>query len=147
MFTFDSTGIDPDVRGGGSKQLPKRWFDLEVIEFVSKDGKEYPLYGKTKNGDPKVDCLVKVINDPEFSDERIFHTVSFLPKDNKGAGMAIHFLKTIGQPWEGKFSVVPKNWVGRQFKGYIVQDEYLGKTKNKIGEIKPISDVKEDIPF
>jgi hypothetical protein len=147
MFGFDSTGINPDERGGG-KLLPKRWFDLEIIEHVSKDGKTYPMEGYTNEAKyPKVDILVKVINDPEYNDERIFHTVTFMPKDKKGAGMAIHFLKSIGQPWEGKFQVASNNWVGCQFKGYVITDEYKGKTKNKIGEIKPMEEVKESIPF
>ena len=145
MFTFDSTGIDPDAKGT-SKVLPKRWFDFEIVEFTARDGKTYPLEGYTKNKDPMVNILCEVVNDPEFNKERVFHTVTFLPKDKPGAGMAIHFLKSIGQPWEGNFQVISDNWIGCRFKGYVVQDEYKGRIKNKIGEVKAVES-KSDIPF
>lgn len=149
-FGFNSTGINPDERGA-NVVLPKRWYEFEIVPFISKDGKMYPVEGYTKeNKYPKVDMLVEIVNDAEFDGERIFHTVTFMPKDKKGAGMAIHFLKTIGQPWEGEFQVDSKNWINKRFMGYVVQDEYNGKTRNKIGEIKPLGEMAKkeaDIPF
>ena len=38
---------------------------------------------------------------------------------------------------EGRIKPDPMAWVGERFSGYIIQDEYKGRTKNKIGEIKP----------
>jgi len=152
-FKFNATGIDPDSKGT-NKVLPKRWYDLQVVEFVSKAGDTYPKDGKTQNGDPMVNILCEVINDDEFNGERVFHTVTFLPakrsdgKPTPGAGMSVHFLKSIGQPWEGESDVDSSKWVGAQFKGYVISEEYKGKTKNKIGEIKSM-EVKssDDIPF
>lgn len=135
-FNFDATGIDPDAKGT-SRLLPKRWFDFEIASFISKAGDEYPKDGKTKNGDPMVNILCEVINDDEFKGERVFHTVTFLKGGTPGAGMSVHFLKSIGQPWEGNFDVDSSDWVGAKFKGYVITDEYKGKTKNKLGEIKP----------
>jgi len=150
-FPFDGTGIDPDTRGVG-KVLPKKWFKFEIVEFVSKAGETYPKDGFTKESNyPKVDILAEVRDDPEFEGERVFHSVTFMPKDKPGAGMAIHFLKTIGQPWEKKFQVSSENWVGQEFLGYVVTDEYKGKTKNKISEIKAVGEVvtkvEDGIPF
>ena len=54
--------------------------------------------------------------------------------------MSIHFLKTIGQLWEGKISPDSRQWVGAEFCGYVIQDEYKGKIKNKLGEIRPIGE-------
>lgn len=153
MFDFDATGIDPDAKGT-NKLLPKRWFNLEIVAFLSKAGDEYPKDGRTKNGDPMVNILCEVIDDTEeFNKERVFHTVTFLPAKRAdgtatpGAGMPVHFLKTIGQPWEGAFKVNSAEWVGAKFMGYIIADEYKGKVKNKIGEIKAYEPKKDGIPF
>lgn len=136
MIDFDATGIEATSQGQ-QKLLPKRWFAFQIIPFVTKDGtKEYPLEGTTKEkGYPKVDFLAEVIDDEEFKGERIFHSVTFMPKDKPGAGMAIHFLKTIKQPYEGKIQADCQAWIGAKFMGYAIEDEYKGKKKNKIGEI------------
>jgi hypothetical protein len=145
-FDFDGTGIDPDSKGT-NRLLPKRWHSLEIVEFQSRAGETYPLEGFTKNKDPMVNILCEVVDDPEFEGERVFHTVTFLPKDKPGSGMAIHWLKTIGQPWEGKFSVDSKAWVGERFMGYIINEEYNGKMKNKISEVKLYEPKKDGVPY
>lgn len=151
-FKFNATGIDPDSKGT-NKVLPKRWYDLQIVEFVSKAGDTYPKDGKTQNGDPMVNILCEVINDDEFNGERVFHTVTFLPakkadgKPTPGAGMSVHFLKSIGQPWEGEHDVDSSKWVGSEFKAYVISEEYKGKTKNKIGEIKPMNKQENEVPF
>jgi hypothetical protein len=79
--------------------------------------------------------------------------VTFLPakqKDGKptpGAGMSIHWLKTIQQPWEGKFEVDSHAWIGAKFMGYVINEEYNGKTKNKISEIKLYEPKKDGVPY
>ena len=140
-FNFDGTGIDPDSKGT-NRVLAKGWYDFEIVSFVSKAGDTYPKEGRTKNNDPMVSILCEVINNAEFEGERVFHTVIFLKPGTPGSGMSIHFLKTIGQAFEGQFVVDSSQWVGEQFSGYVVQDEYKGKTKNKITEIRAISDVQ-----
>lgn len=143
MFDFDATGIDADSKGT-NKVLPKGWYDFEIVEFVSKAGDTYPKEGRTKNNDPMVSILCEVVNSDNSNGERIFHTVTFLPakrpdgQPTPGAGMSVHFLKTIGQPYEGKIKPNPEAWVGARFSGYVIQDEYNGKIKNKLGEIRPI---------
>lgn len=140
MNEYDATGIEPSSQGQ-AKLLPKQWFTFEIVDFVSKAGDHYPLEGKTKkNGYPKVDFLVEVADEGEYQGERLFHTVTFMPKDKDGASMAIHFLKTIGQPFEGKFTPDPQAWIGERFLGWPIEDEYNGKIKNKLGEIKPIAE-------
>ena len=137
MFKADLTGIEPSTQGQG-RVLPKRWFSFEIIPYTTNDGsKTYPMEGETKEKHyPKVDFLAEVIDDEEFKGERIFHTVTFMPKGKDGAGMAVHFLKTIGQPYEGEQPIDAQDWVGAKFQGYAITDEYKGKVKNKLGEIK-----------
>ena len=143
VFEFDGTGIVVEERKGEKKLMPKGNYNYEIVDFTSAAGNVYPLEGTTKNGAPKVDFLAEVTDGP-FKGTRVFHSVTFLPKDSKGSGMSIHFLKTIGQPWEGKFSVNPSEWVGTKFRGYTIEDEYNGKKNNKIKGIEPIED---SIPF
>lgn len=133
---FDATGIEPTTQGQG-KLFPKQWFMFEVIEHTSNKGQTYPLEGLTKeNKYPKVDLLVECVDDGEYLGQRMFHTVTFMPKDKDGAGMAIHWLKTINQPFEGKINIDTKAWVGERFMGYPIVDEYKDKKRNKFGEIK-----------
>lgn len=149
-FDFDGTGIVVEDKQYVKKLMPKGNYDYEIVEFTSKAGESYPKEGKTKNGDPKVDFLAEVVTPGEFEGERVFHSVTFLPKDKPGAGMSIHFLKTINQPWEGKFQVDPIAWVGERFRGYTVEDEYQGKKSNKIKGIEPIGIPNapgSDLPF
>ena len=64
--------------------------------------------------------------------------------------MAIHFLKTIGQPFEGAIKVDPAAWVGERFRGYVIQDEFNGKKSNKIKGIEPLGVPNapgSDLPF
>lgn len=151
MFEFDATGIQPSTQGQG-KLLPKKWFKAVIVSYITNDGsKEYPMEGYTKEHKyPKVDLLTEVTDEGEYKGVRVFHTVTFMPKEKDGSGMAIHFLKTINQPWEGKIKPNSQEWIGEEFLGYAIEDEYNGKKKNKWGEIKPVpSDKKEtdDIPF
>lgn len=145
-FDYDATGIDMDQQFS-NKLLPKGTYDFEIIEFVSKAGKQYPLEGYTKeNNYPKVDLLVEVTTPGEFEGERLFHSVTFIPKGKPGEGMALHFLKAIGQPYEGKLTVDASQWVGGEFVGYVIEDEYQGKKRNKISQV--IAKTKSDaLPF
>lgn len=148
-FEFDGSGIIVEDKQFIKKLMPKGNYDYEIVEFTSKAGDTYPKEGYTKEKNyPKVDFLVQVITPGEYEGERVFHSVTFMPKDKEGAGMAIHFLKTINQPWEGKFQVDPQAWVGEKFRGYTVEDEYNGKKSNKIKGIEPISAPTETgLPF
>lgn len=147
MFNYDATDIEPTT-GGQAKLLPKRWFSFEILNFTSRDGVNYPKEGFTKkNNYPKIDFLAEVVDDEEFNGERIFHSVTFMPKGKDGAGMAIHFLKTIGEPYEGQITPNADEWVGKRFMGYVIQDEYQGKKNNKLGEIKLYEPKKDGVPY
>lgn len=152
MFDFDGTGIVVEQKKFENKIMPKGWYSFVILDFTTKDGsKTYPLEGETKeNHYKKVDFLAEVTTEGEFKGERVFHSVTFMPKEKPGSGMAIHFLKTIGQPWENKFKVDSQEWVGAEFKGYVVEDEYKGFKKNKIAQVDPagLSNAPgSDLPF
>lgn len=148
MFDYDATGVEPSKQGQ-NKLLPKRWFNFIINPFVTKDGsKEYPMEGLTKEKKyPKIDFLAEVIDDDEFNGERVFHSITFMPKEKDGAGMAIHFLKTVGQPYEGKLKPDAGALIGAKFTAYVLPDEYNGKKKNKLGEIKLYEPKKDGVPY
>lgn len=157
-FDFDATGIEMDKPKGSfeKKLLSKGWYDLTIVSFNSKDGTVYPKEGYTKDGKfPKVDILVEVTNPPgEWVGSRLFHSVTFKPaqtdgKPTPGAGMSLHFLKTINQPYEGVLKGLDASeWVGESFRGYVIEEEFMGKKGNKIKQIEPIEKKTDDsLPF
>ena len=74
---------------------------------------------------------VKVeVDEGEYLGAKIWGNVTAIPAGEKGAGMFIHWLKSIGEPFEGKFTVNPNSWIGRRFVADISDEEYEGKKKN-----------------
>lgn len=127
--------------------IPDDEYVLEIVkvkEGLSKDGNF-----------PQVVVNFKVAEGPRKGFPVNFHYVTFKKAGDKGAGMAIKFLKTIGQPWEGEFEVDADKWVGKKLVGYLAAEEYQGKKNMKVKWVKPIetgSQVTEDdaiewVPF
>lgn len=131
---YDGTGVDAT---GGFPIIEKEgWYPFRVVVATE---------GTSKNGNYQVtvdsSCL-----DPRWKDYMVRHWVTFLPKDQKGAGMALHFLKCIGEPYEGVIDVEPLSWERKTFMGKVEVSEYQGKKNNKFSEISPIRDTG-GIPF
>lgn len=88
-----------------------------------------------------------------------YHNVTFKAAGAKGAGIAIHFLKTIGEPFEGEtLDIDPGRWLGKKVSGLVGQETYTpekGKnagrlmTKNVVRTIDPVSQPSGDerLPF
>jgi len=137
-YEYDATGIQPSEPKDFSP-VPAGDYHLVIKDSEAK--------WTTKN-DPmeRVKCLI----DEGFHKGRIvWHNVTFLPKDNRGAGMAIHFLKTIGEPYEGKFLVNTADWIGKRFLARIeVKIQEKGKNAGKpINEITMVMPVKDGVPY
>ena len=126
------------TEGGGSRLLTQGKYELLITKVEEK---------KSKNGYPMVNVTCEVQNNEEFNGAKVFHNVTFLPKDKPGAGMSTHFLKTIGEPWEGAIEVNPDAWVGEDFIAKISTREYDKKdgTKGKTNNIDEIE--SSDVPF
>jgi hypothetical protein len=111
-FPYSSKGID-DL-GGGPKfaPIPDDFYDFQITGVKEK---------LTKNNDPMVSVTLEIIS-PLHTGRLIWHNVTFpkvdpvTGKPPKWAGMSVHFLKTIGEPWEGDYIVTPEAWIGKQFK-------------------------------
>lgn len=128
MHTYNSTGAKlPD-----DFTIPDGEYVLRIekaIEGVSKSGGDYQV---------RVDFKVAEGQHKNFPIN--WHRVTFVPADRKGAGLAIHFLKCIGEPWEGEFQIDPKRWVSRRVLAYIEAEEYNGYKNMKVRWTKPAPD-------
>lgn len=136
---IDSRGIKP--RGIGDYVLPKGKYLLEIIKaeegWVSGNGR-YKI---------TVDFIIR--KPVEFDGNSIrFHTVTFMLAGEKGAGIAIHFLKTIGEPYGEleKLEIEPRRWIGKRLWAEIDNEDYTAvdgrvKIKNVIKKIEPASEV------
>lgn len=123
--------------GGGTRLLPAGKYELVITKIEEK---------KSKNNDPMVNVTCEVKNNEEFNGKKVFHNVTFLPKDKPGAGMSTHFLKTINQPWEGAVEVNPESWVGESFMAKISTREYDKKDGTK-GKTNNIDELEQSLSF
>ena len=148
MFRYDVMGVEP---GNSIEAAPAGVYDLVIVKASDeKDG----MPRVTKNGDHYVSVECEIANANEWLGKKVWTNVTFLGKDEngkpkKGAGMAIHFLKLIGQPWEAPFDVSPEDWVGGKFRAkLIVTQDNKDRPKNEIAyyidEEKPKD---ESVPF
>lgn len=145
-FPFSSKGVNLD----GPPPAPAKVYTLEIVEATDTDKDGNPLVTK-KNSDPMVKCKIK-IHDEENNWTPFFHWVVFIPKGKPGEGMAINFLKHIGEPWEDDFIVEPENWVGKKFRAMVkVEKDDQGTLRNGIRYLVDESTeaTKEDseVPF
>lgn len=154
---YDATNVKPT---GGFDPVPMGDYTLVINAITEKT---------TRNGDPGYSLELEVVEPTQYANRKIWHFLTLLPFDvdgtgtaAKGAGMAIHFLKTIGEPWEGKIKVNPNNWFGRTLKAKVgIVPDSMGRDKNIIvslfadpncvvpGGEKTPADVQDDskVPF
>ncbi len=126
-FQYNATNVKPT--GGGFEPLPKGKYLLKI---------EQAAEGRSKNADPKVTVTFKVM-DGRYQGRRIrFHHVTFLPEGSEGAGIAIHFLKTIGEPYQGALNVEPQRWLGKYLWGHVDQKpDSNGNVWNVVRDVEP----------
>lgn len=129
---------------GGFSLLPDGTYELKIVDVEE--------LRTQKDNYPMVKTTCEVYNNSEFNGKEVFHNVTFMPKEKTGSGMSTHFLKCIGQPWEGdSITVDPLNWIGATFKATIGTREYeaqKGKNKGKMMKSNDIKDVESNtIPF
>lgn len=125
---YDGTGVDAS---GGFPIIEKEgWYPFRIVLATP---------GKSKDGNYQV-VVDAACLDSRWKDYNVRHWVTFLPKENRGAGMALHFLKCIDEPYEGIFDIEPMAWERKIFMGKVSISEYQGKRNNKFAEISPYKD-------
>lgn len=134
---FSHDAAEPTT--GGGVLLPEGPYELVITDVKEQ---------KSKAGDPQVNVTCEVMNNPEFNGARVYHNVTFLPKDKKGAGMASHFLKCINQPYQGPIEVDPEAWKGEKFQAIINHRAYKKEDGTEVvtNNIKSVL-ASEDTPF
>ena len=136
MFNYDSKGQDPTgAREAPPDVLPENKYRLRIAR--TKDL-------KSKDGDDMVVVELRV-DKGELKGARVGpHFVVFPdPEEASWAGIALHFLKCIGEPWEGNFRVDSKRWIGRLIEADVIEDVYKGKAVNKLENIYEVPDQKK----
>lgn len=133
----DSRGVKPSQF---SDPVPNGDYVLQIVKTEEST---------SRKGSPMVKVTCAVDAPPEFTGAVIYHYVTFVEKGQPGAGIALHFLKCIGEPFEESetLEVDPKNWEMKKFKAKVIQEPYKtpdGKegVSNKIRSIFP-----DEIPF
>lgn len=142
-FPYNSSGINTE---GGFKPIPDGDYTLRITAATP---------GVTNNGDNKVTVDYEIA-DGDLKGETIkYHTLTFFrDKASKGASIAVKFLKAIGEPWEGDFTVDENAWIGKKVMGTVTNElQTDGKNKGKrfpkvkwVNEI-PGANLPEDVPF
>lgn len=129
-FQYNASNVKPT--SGGFAPLPKGKYLLQIEKATEK---------RSRNGDPMVVVDFKVM-DARYSSRRIrFHHVTFLPEETAGAGIAIHFVKTIGEPHEGHLAVEPTRWLGKLLWGHVDQKpDGNGTLWNVVKDVEPYRD-------
>lgn len=145
---YSSKGVDV----GGNVIAPPAVYTLKVKKVFDTDKAGQPKV--TKNGDPMVSVLCEIDDVGPYLGSTIFHNVTFMGRNadgsaRKGAGMAIAFLKAIGEPWEGDFEYDTDNWIGRSFRAKLkVSKDMNGLDRNEIGYVVTEDKPEDDsVPF
>ena len=141
-FQHNSTGVKPS----------SKWEPIPPGKYLVRIYEAEP--GITKKGHNKVAVHVKIIEPAIVGTQKVagrevkYHTITFLPPDAKGAGMALHFLKCIGEPYQEaeNLDVDERRWINKRFYADIELDwirDNNGNVKlNEYGDKTPKNIIK-----
>jgi len=136
MFEYDATGVtEKDIEGPTFDPVPEGDYELGIIDTEEK---------VSQNMNQMVVAKLE-IQHKDYLGKLVWHNVTFLSKEKKGYGLALKFLKTIDEPWEGKFKVNHENWRGKLFTAHVTIETYQGVARNKIAWLK--SPEEDGVPF
>lgn len=128
--------------------LPDGTYQLKIVKADLKE---------SKSGNPMVTVDLSVVNSLNHNGAKImFHNVTIIPNDEKGAWIAKLFLKAIGQPYKGNVTIDTDAWLGKIINAEVGVREYDNKKYNNInggsvtafdGQIVDAPKSEEEIPF
>jgi hypothetical protein len=141
----------PHKYNSDGAEMPQDSFVIPEGEYIMRIVKA--TEGQSKSGDYQVTCNLAVVEGEKKGFKVNYHRVTFLdPKKNpQAAGMSIHFLKTIGQPWQGEYEINPGFWEGKCFLAYLVLNDYQGFKSMKVKWVKALEKAQsqelDEVPF
>lgn len=100
--------------------------------------------GNIMPGKPKVNLRFKIIDSEGAGIGSCFHTLTFIPKGEKGHGFLLHANKALGMPYDGRLDYDTEEYLGKRCRAHIIVDNYGGNQRNKIGDF--ISEKPEETP-
>jgi hypothetical protein len=129
----------------GPQPIPGGKYLMEVVSVK---------FGKSKSsGHDMVTAQASPV-EGEFKGRKVPFYVTLPPLGHKTWGSTLHFLKTIGEPWEAEDIDVDENsWIHKRFWGVVDTEMYNGEPMNKIrkfipiDESQPIAAAQEEVPF
>lgn len=109
---------------------------LYIVDYKEKtSGKGYPQL--TIDND-----VMEAVNDPDWKfNDRIFHTITFIPKGLPGHGIAVHFFKVLGfKPDEqGIMDIDLDSLIGKQYRAFAyVERGADGRKYQRVRNFEPI---------
>ncbi len=135
-FDHDATGV---TMGTKFAPVPIGIYTLAITKAEEK---------VTKKGLPMVAVECEIDDAGPFLGRKVWHNVTFIPANNPGDGMCLEFLKNIGEPYEGKITVNPENWIGRTFKCKLkVEKDLKGNDRNAIAYLLDEKQASDEVPF
>jgi len=99
---------------------------------------------KTRDGVPMAKVTCSVANKCDSLGRLVFENITFHEPDAPGAGFTKHWLRVIGQPFEGNVNYDTQEWLNAAFIGKVGYEEYKGRVKNTIEESWHVDD--DDAP-
>lgn len=130
------------------------YFDVDMKEYESDGSQQYLIphgeylleikdvvKGESKKGLPQLKFrfdLQDLARDWDYND-RVYHTITLIPKGEKGHGIAVHFLKNLGfKPDDkGVISFELEDFMGLRVAATVYQEKGSdGNTYNRVKDFK-----------
>ena len=127
------------------KPIPSGKYLMEVVSVK---------FGQSKSSGNDMVTAHAAPVEGEFKGRKVRFFVTLPPFGHKDWGLTLHFLKTIGEPWEAEdLDVDENNWIHKRFWGVVDTEMFNGEPQNKIKKFIPIEGPQpmapsaEEVPF
>jgi len=140
--SYDATGIDLE---GDYAAAPEGIYKLQIMKVTdTKDGQPW----KSRNGDDFVLCECEIADAGDWLGKKVWMGITVMDPEEKGAGIAVKFLKAIDEPHEGKFMIDSDRWVGKVFAAKLIETkDNKGRPKNEVAYLVDESAPESEVPF
>ena len=123
--------------------------DQGEFKLVPEGERVLSVVGVKERQSKNEDYMVEVALQDALTKTTMRHWVTFVPEGMPGHGIGKHWLKTLGEPFEGEILIEPENWRSKSIRAVVIHEEKNGKTfaALDIGTISPAETSNEEAPF